>query len=109
MSRSASYGYDQRCEIFGSKGMVQVGNIHETSTFISTSSGIQRSKYQHSFPQRFHQAFGMELDTFGDTLLFQKPWPVTEEDCIRAQRVADAAQESARTGAVVEMLHDHSV
>ena len=34
MSRSATYGYDQRCEIFGSKGLVSVNNIHETSTGI---------------------------------------------------------------------------
>jgi myo-inositol 2-dehydrogenase/D-chiro-inositol 1-dehydrogenase len=103
MSRSASYGYDQRCEVFGSEGMVQVGNIHETSTVVSTSGGIQASKYQHSFPERFHQAFGIELDTFGDTLLYQHPWPVTKDDCIRVQRVADAAQKSARTGEVVEL------
>ena len=103
MSRSASYGYDQRCEIFGSEGMVQVGNIHETSTIVSNSSGIHASKYQHSFPQRFHQAFGMELDAFADTLVTNQEWPVTMEDCIRVQRVADAAQESARTGAVVEL------
>lgn len=104
MSRSASYGYDQRCEIFGSKGMVQVGNIHETATVLSTSEGIQASKYEHSFPQRFHKAFGMELDTFGDVLLNDSvSWPVTKEDCIRVQRVADAAKESARTGKVIEL------
>jgi myo-inositol 2-dehydrogenase/D-chiro-inositol 1-dehydrogenase len=81
-----------------------VGNIHETSTVLSTSAGIEASKYQHSFPQRFHQAFGLELDAFGDCLLLEnKSWPVTKGDCIRVQRIADAAQVSAKTGLVVEM------
>ncbi len=104
MSRSASYGYDQRFEIFGSEGRVQVGNIHETSTVVSTAAGIQSSKYQHSFPQRFNEAFGMELEAFADTILYKTSWPVTKEDCIRVQQVADAAQEPVRTGQVVELV-----
>jgi myo-inositol 2-dehydrogenase/D-chiro-inositol 1-dehydrogenase len=113
MSRSASYGYDQRCEIFGSEGRVQVGNVHETSTVLSTCAGIMASKYQHSFPQRFHQAFGLELDAFGDCLLLASNnkkvyWPVTKDDCIRVQRIADAAQASAKTGLVVEITDDDS-
>lgn len=111
MSRSASYGYDQRCEIFGSKGMIQVSNIHETSTVLSTSGGILKSKYQHSFPERFHEAFGLEMDAFGKVILSSKyhdsvpfyTWPITKEDCIRVQKVADAAHASAKTGVVVEV------
>jgi myo-inositol 2-dehydrogenase/D-chiro-inositol 1-dehydrogenase len=101
MSRSASYGYDQRCEIFGSEGLVSIGNIHETSTVISSPSGIAHSKLQHSFPERFHQAFGTELDAFADTLLLGTPWPVTAEQCVNVQKVADAALKSAETGVVV--------
>ena len=41
MSRSATYGYDQRCEIFGSKGLVSVNNIHETSTGKIVSFAMQ--------------------------------------------------------------------
>jgi myo-inositol 2-dehydrogenase/D-chiro-inositol 1-dehydrogenase len=111
LSRSATYGYDQRAEFFGRGGRIQVGNIHETSTILSTNQGICHSKYQHSFPQRFHEAFGKEMDAFGDLLLGKEDssnnkagWPVTKEDCIRVQRVADAAQESARTSQVVQLL-----
>lgn len=103
MSRSASYGYDQRCEMFGSQGMVQVANVHETSTVLSNSDGIHTSKYQHSFPQRFAHAFELEIDAFADNLLYRTPWPVTEDDCIQVQRIADAAQESCATGQVVKL------
>lgn len=103
MSRSSSYGYDQRCEIFGTAGMVQVGNVPEHTSILSTSSGIQHARFQHSFPQRFQQAFGMELDAFADTLLDGKPWAVTAKQCIHVQRVADAARLSCDTGMIVNL------
>ena len=104
MSRSASYGYDQRCEIFGTEGLIQIGNVHEHSTVISSSTGIHASRLQHSFPQRFHHAFGLELDAFADTILSDDvEWPVTAQQCIHVQRVADAARLSCETGSVVTL------
>lgn len=103
MSRSATYGYDQRCEIFGTEGLVSVANVHENTVIISNETGVQQARLQHSFPERFNQAFAAELDAFADTLLLGKPWPVTGEQCIRVQRVADAAQKSSETGQVVHV------
>ena len=103
MSRSASYGYDQRCEIFGTDGLVSVGNIHENTTVISNKAGVSYSRLLHSFPQRFQEAFALELDCFADKLLLGKAWPVTEEHCINVQKVADAARKSAETGCVVTL------
>lgn len=103
MSRSATYGYDQRCEIFGSKGLVTVGNEHDHSTVLSNKSGIHLSRLEHSFPQRFHQAFTSEMDAFCDTMLLGTPWPVTAEDCINVQRVTDAATQSIELNEVVKI------
>ena len=96
MSRSAVYGYDQRCEIFGDKGLISVGNEHAHSTVVSNAEGVLSSRLKHSFPQRFHQAFASELDAFADTLLLDKPWPVTGNDCINVQKVSDAASLSLK-------------
>ncbi len=38
-----TYGYDQRCEAFGTKGMLQVGNVHETSMSAWTADGRKDS------------------------------------------------------------------
>jgi myo-inositol 2-dehydrogenase/D-chiro-inositol 1-dehydrogenase len=103
MSRPASYAYDQRCEIFGNDGLVSIQNIYHNSTVVSSAAGIQHSRLRHSFPERFNQAFALELDSFADTVLEGKPWPVTREQCIRAQRVADAARLSAETGNVIKV------
>ncbi|KAL3801218.1 hypothetical protein HJC23_012618 [Cyclotella cryptica] len=104
LSRGANYGYDQRCEVFGTAGMASVKNITESSTEVSNATGIHRPKWQHSFPQRFEVAFGQELDAFADTLLLKKPWPVSESDCVAVQKVCDAALESCESGQVVNLF-----
>ena len=69
MSRSATYGYDQRCEIFGDLGMATVQNVPSSPAEFSDSDGVSGSKLVHSFPQRFREAFEGEMDTFADVLL----------------------------------------
>ena len=103
MSRSATYGYDQRVEIFGTLGHIKVGNIHETSTVLSNKSGVHLSRLDHSFPQRFERAFANELDAFANTLLDGTPWPITGKQCVAVQKVTDAAALSCRTGKLVTL------
>ena len=43
LSRWASYGYDQRLEVFGPKGMLQVANDRPNCSVHTTNQGI--SKY----------------------------------------------------------------
>jgi myo-inositol 2-dehydrogenase / D-chiro-inositol 1-dehydrogenase len=101
LSRSAVYGYDQRCEMFGPLGLVSIGNPKEHAMVLSNTSGIHQSRLHHSFPQRFNEAFAKEMDAYAGTLLSGQAWPITGEDCIRAQRITDAACLSAKTGETV--------
>ena len=39
-SRRATYGYDQRIEVHGSKGMLCAGNIHNTTVEVATAEGF---------------------------------------------------------------------
>lgn len=103
LSRGAVYGYDQRCEIFGTSGHVAVQNVQETTLQLSDASGVKTSRLQHSFPQRFHTAFGLEIDAFADVILDGRPWPVTKSQCINVQRVTDAAAASVERGTVVKV------
>lgn len=103
MSRSATYGYDQRCEIFGDKGLLTVSNEHQNTAALQNYSGIHFSKFKHSFPQRFHQAFSTEMEAFADLLLLGNPWPITAHDCISVQKVSDGARLSYQTNAVVSL------
>lgn len=103
MSRSAQYGYDQRAEIFGTEGLATVGNQHSNNSVVATSNGFLQSKLQHSFPQRFRQAFNSELEAFADTILHDKEWPISRQDCINVQKIADAAKLSSQEGRVVHL------
>jgi myo-inositol 2-dehydrogenase/D-chiro-inositol 1-dehydrogenase len=98
MSRGASYGYDQRCDFFGSRGMARVENESAHVGVVSDKDGVHASKLKHSFPQRFEQAFKAELNAFADAILDRTtPWPVTATDCIAVQVVSDAARESCES------------
>lgn len=101
MSRSASYGYDQRCEIFGDGGLLKVENEHCHQSNLSNQGGVHLANLKYSFPQRFKQAYESELETFADTLLYDSAWPISAKDCIAVQRVSDAARLSCELNQVV--------
>ncbi|OWZ13505.1 Oxidoreductase [Phytophthora megakarya] len=64
LSRSAEYGYDQRVEVAGEHGMLQVQNPSKTAMVQSTKAGIAADTLSHSFPERFREAYLLELDSF---------------------------------------------
>ncbi|CEG44766.1 uncharacterized oxidoreductase yrbe-like [Plasmopara halstedii] len=64
LSRSAEYGYDQRIEVAGEHGMLQVLNPSKTATVQSMKAGITVDTLFHSFPERFREAYLLELDSF---------------------------------------------
>ena len=47
LSRGANYGYDQRCEVFGTSGLAAVTNQHENSSVIQNETGIHQPKWLH--------------------------------------------------------------
>lgn len=103
MSRSACYGYDQRCEIFGSEGLACVNNEFAQSSVISNAGGVHQSRLKHSFPERFEAAFGQELESYADCILEGTKWPIAREDCIATQLVADACRKSADLQQVIKV------
>lgn len=63
-SREAVYGYDQRVEVFGSKGMVTAVNpLTDTVTF-SSSDGSRAASPPYFFVERYKPAFLSELQAF---------------------------------------------
>lgn len=103
LSRWSSYGYDQRCDVFGNKGIVSVHNQHTHSTVLMNGSGEHHAPLQESFGQRFQQAFVTEMDAYADVLIHNRPWPITVQDCCAVQSIAYAAKQSAETGCSVTL------
>jgi myo-inositol 2-dehydrogenase/D-chiro-inositol 1-dehydrogenase len=102
-SRRATYGYDQRVEVHGSKGMIRAGNIHRTTVEVANASGLTVDPVQDFFLERYADAYRAELTAFLDAVVAgAKPQP-TGHDGLMAQRLADAATESAQTGRPVRV------
>ena len=105
LSRNSSYGYDQRVEVFGSNGsFLAVENMQKDNVVAGTPSGLGRSGLVHSFPQRFNEAYQIELDKFVDMIAGIAEPPVKSNQAIMASIVAEAALQSAVKGTVVRLL-----
>jgi myo-inositol 2-dehydrogenase / D-chiro-inositol 1-dehydrogenase len=100
--REASYGYDQRFEILGSKGMLQNDNLRPSTVRRFTAAETEaREPLLNFFLQRYTEAYRNELDAFLQALKSGSPLPTTPWDGRQALRLAEAAIESVRTGHAV--------
>jgi myo-inositol 2-dehydrogenase/D-chiro-inositol 1-dehydrogenase len=98
-SRRATYGYDQRLEVHGSKGMLAARNIPNTTVEQHDARGTQADPIQHFFLERYAQAYANELNAFIGAVESgnRDPRP-NGHDGLQAQILADAATESWKTG-----------
>ena len=56
--RRAAYGYDQRAEVFGSKGMASISNDSQSSVTVSNGDGVTGEKPLYFFLERYIEAYG---------------------------------------------------
>jgi len=102
-SRRATYGYDQRIEVHGSKGLIRAGNVHETTVELATGAGFLADPVQHFFLERYAAAYRAELAAFLAAIESGRAPSPSGEDGLRAQILADAATEAAKTGQPVKL------
>jgi myo-inositol 2-dehydrogenase/D-chiro-inositol 1-dehydrogenase len=102
-SRRASYGYDQRIEVHGSKGRLLAGNLTRTTVEIANAAGVSREKPLPFFLERYSGAYVTELDQFIDAVGERQPMPVSAEDGRRALALAEAALQSLESGRAVRV------
>ncbi|MEP6873739.1 MAG: Gfo/Idh/MocA family oxidoreductase, partial [Burkholderiales bacterium] len=102
-SRRAAYGYDQRFEVLGSTGMLQCGNHRPSEVVQSDARGVRSDTPENFFLQRYREAYRLELTHFFECLQTGQPFRTTIADGVAAQRLADAATESWRSGQAVQL------
>ena len=90
-SRQAVYGYDQRVEVFGSKGCVEVQNDVPNSSKLSTTDGVTSEKPLYFFLERYQQSYVEELKAFVDAVVNDKQPPITGEDGLKPVLIGLAA------------------
>jgi len=103
-SRRATYGYDQRLEVHGSKGMIHAKNVHNTTVEVLDQGGYHADPIQNFFLERYSAAYANELNTFIAAVESgnRDPRP-SGFDGLQAQKLADAATESWKTGRPVKV------
>jgi myo-inositol 2-dehydrogenase / D-chiro-inositol 1-dehydrogenase len=102
-SRRSTYGYDQRIEVHGAKGMVRAENVHETTVQFAGAQGFSGDKVLNFFLERYASAYRDELSAFVTAVSSGVQPSPSGEDGLRAQLLADAADKSRRTGQRVEL------
>ena len=101
-SFSAMYGYDLRGEVFGSAGMVSMGDLANTAARLYDSAG-GHADTAGTDTSRFHEAYRREFQVFAD-LLNGGDVDFPDADAgIKAQLVAAAAIKSVAEGRPVKI------
>ncbi|HVO18404.1 MAG TPA: inositol 2-dehydrogenase [Anaeromyxobacter sp.] len=93
-SRRAAYGYDQRVEVFGSKGSAAAANDTPSTVLLSDEKGVQGDKPLYFFLERYKQAFVDELKEFFDALANNRTPSVTGKDGLAPVLIGLAAKRS---------------
>ncbi|MGN0447855.1 MAG: inositol 2-dehydrogenase [Acutalibacteraceae bacterium] len=102
-SRRAAYGYDQRIEVFGSKGAAMAANDTPTNVTIMNKDGVTTDKPLYFFLERYMQSFRDEMIQFVDAVQNDKPTPTTGLDGLNSILVALAAKKSVAEGRAVKI------
>ena len=102
-SRRAAYGYDQRVELLGSKGLLQVENMLENSVIKSTDAGVTGAKPTYFFLERYMPAYKAEWSAFVDAVNSGSALPTTLDDGVASLAMAEAATRSAEIGQPVKL------
>lgn len=99
----AVYGYDQRIEAFGAKGMLISRNQQPTTLERYHASGVRQDSLLHFFLDRYAQSYARELDDFVRAIAEQRAPSIGLDDGRRALVIAEAGVESAKSGKPVRL------
>lgn len=93
-SRKAVYGYDQRAEVFGSKGMAATSNDTLSTAVITNADGVTGEKPLYFFLERYMAAYAAEIRAFVAAIENDTETAVTVIDGLEPVRMGLAARRS---------------
>ncbi|ANQ23796.1 inositol 2-dehydrogenase [Vibrio natriegens] len=93
-SRRSGYGYDQRLELHGDKGLLCAGNVYENQVSCWTASGKSSAPPEHFYLQRYKDAYAAELEHFIEVMQGKMKSSCSGQDGQKALLMAIKAQES---------------
>lgn len=101
--RKAVYGYDQRIEVLGSEGAVEIGNVYPNVATVHGGDRIKRDLPLNFFMDRYKDAYEAEMVSFVDSIANNRPPVVTGIDGKIPVVLAFAAAKSLKEGRTVQV------
>ena len=92
--RAACYGYDQRAEVFGTKGCVAISNDSDSNAVYSCKDGVIAEKPMFFFLERYMMAYANEVNQFVEAIVNDTPTPVNANDGLQPVLIGLAAKKS---------------
>jgi myo-inositol 2-dehydrogenase/D-chiro-inositol 1-dehydrogenase len=102
-SRRATYGYDQRIEVLGAKGMIAAENQRPVSIEVADAAGFTRPPLHDFFMTRYIDAYAAEIAAFVAAVLGGTIPAPGGRDGLIALALADAALISVAEGRAVRV------
>ena len=102
-SREAVFGYDQRVEVFGSKGGIEALNESPCQVRMRAAAGVRAENPLFFFLERYQRSFVAELEAFFDSIRSDSEPPVTGRDGLIPVLIGIAAARSMREGRPVRV------
>jgi myo-inositol 2-dehydrogenase/D-chiro-inositol 1-dehydrogenase len=102
-SRRSAYGYDERIEVFGSKGMVQSRRKPTREVSLYSGTKIISDGLHPGWFERMEPSFGLALDALIRAVEGETSEYPNLLDGLQAQMIAEAAVESLRTNRPVKI------
>jgi myo-inositol 2-dehydrogenase/D-chiro-inositol 1-dehydrogenase len=102
-SRQAVYGYDQRIEVFGSKGSIAAMNRTPTQTVRFSQEGVISDKPLYFFLERYQESFVNEIEDFIHVIREDREPPVGGYDGLVSVLIGLAAKKSLAEGRPVRV------
>ena len=100
-SRNSTYGYDQRIEVFGEKGLLSAQNKSDDSVYFANNSGFHRPKPVGFFIERYKESYINILDSFVQCLEQNKDLELTFQDGLQSLAISLAAEKSSKQNRTV--------
>jgi myo-inositol 2-dehydrogenase/D-chiro-inositol 1-dehydrogenase len=102
-SRRATYGYDQRIEVHGSKGLASAENQRPVSIEVATGAGYTRPPLHDFFMTRYTEAYAAEIAAFIQAVSGKGRAAPSGEDGLAALALSEAALKSVAEGRSVKL------
>lgn len=102
-TRRSGYGYDQRIEAYGSKGMAAAMNERNDEVQVWSEAGAKASAIKPNFLTRYAASYAREMDHFADVATGRAKPIVGFAEGVNALVWAEACAQSARTNTVVKL------